>query len=366
MKKTTVFLIIIYLIIFIAAAWWFYGRYFRDLIVPEKNTVTVSFTPNKTIFYTIENNLYLLNADNLNKSLNETGTIRLQSTGQVQTVSLDQTKQFIVYDSITPLNSSEGSAIWKVSLSDNHSEKLFSQQSSGLENYDNFRNPQMSMTGNHMAFIASHDSTDDIFIWNILTNNLMNLTSQSVKSKIVSLTWSSIELKVYYSSYDNANSSINLIDLEKNNQLITTSPGQITRMYALQDRLILTNKDNSSTDNLAYILYSKNNVVSPITDLKTPKTVKKFDVSASGKKVVYQVEDSSLKTNDLYIANIDGSNLLQLTTDGKSKFGVFSPASDKIAYWVENSGIFTMGITKINPQKILNNDKTINNLALWR
>ena len=287
MKKTTILFVILYLVIFVSVSWWAYNKYFRNTSAISGETQTISFNKNKTIFYTIENNLYLLNSDNLNKSTNQIGTLRLQSTGEVQTINFDQKNEFIVYSSINPQNASE---IWKVDLADNHSEKIFAKEIPGFENYTNFRSPKMSNTERFMVFIAklsANSGVDDIFLWDIEQNSIENLTKQTIKSKISAICWSGSEQKIYYAAEDTTGSLVSLMDLKAINQNVFVSPDKITRMEATRDRLILSLQDANLTTNLSYILYAKPQSIIPITDLASPKTLVNFDLSSDFKKIIY-------------------------------------------------------------------------------
>jgi Tol biopolymer transport system component len=79
--------------------------------------------------------------------------------------------------------------------------------------------------------------------------------------------------------------------------------------------------------------------------------------------MVYEVAEGSLK--NIYVAKIDGKNILQLTTDGQSGQPLFSPRSDEIAFLREADGIYLIGINKENVRKITNL-KTEVRLLLWR
>lgn len=363
MKPVTFLLIILYIIIFSVVGVWFYLKYFRPITDSNNQTQVISLNKDKTIYYTVDNNLYQLNADNLNRDSRDVSTFRLQSTGKVQTIKVDQKKEFFVYDCLTPDNTSE---IWQVSFLDNHSEKLFSAITPGFEKYDNFRSPKMSQVGNYMAFIASNQGIDDIFVWDIGQNTTQNLTSKSVKEKITAFDWSQTESKIYFSTLDNDKVSLKSINLKKTSSNLFEGINKITQMEVLKDKIIIMFLDSNETANLGYINLKDLKTITPVTDLKKPSTIISFNLSTSNKQIVYQTQDTLAKTNDLYIMNIDGTNLLQLSTDGKSFSPFFSPDGKKIAFYLKDSGVYTMDTDKNNNTKILNEEGKIDNLILWR
>jgi len=363
MKPVTILLIILYIIIFSVTGVWFYLKYFHPITDSNNQTQVISLNKDKTIFYTVDNNLYQLNADNLNRDSRDVATFRLQSTGQVQTIEVDQKNEFFVYDCLTPDSTSE---IWQVSFKDNHSEKLFSAITPGFEMYNDFRSPKMSKVGNNMTFIASNQGVDDIFVWNIDQNTTENLTSKSVKEKITAFDWSQTESKIYFSTMDNDKVSLKSINLKKASTDLFEGINKIAQMEVLKDKIIVMFLDSNEIANLGYLKLEDPKVMTPFTDLKTPSTIISFDPSSDGKQIVYQTQDSLLKKNDLYIINVDGTNLLQLTTDGKSFSPIFSPDGKKIAFHLKDSGIYTMNTIKDNKEKILNEEGEIDNLILWR
>ena len=363
MKRSTIIFIVLYLVLFSLIGVWLYRKYFPQRSSLDNQAQTINLGENKTILYTINNDLYQLNTDNLNRNSASTGTSHLQSSGQIQTVALDPKNEFFVYDSITADKTSE---IWQVSLKDNHLEKLFTAATPGFEAYKNFRSPKMSKIDRKLAFIASSQGVDDIYVWDIENNTTSNLTLKSIPGKITAFDWAETESKIYFTTQDNNKTSFKLIDLNKKSSNLFEGANQITKMEVLSDRIIVRFLDSDATANLGYLMLDKPEKIVPITDLKAPSTIINFDLSPDSQQIVYQAQNTNLKTNDLYIINVDGTNLLQLSTDGQSQSPIFSPDTKKIAFYVKGSGIYTMNSSKNNKTKILNEEKTINNLILWR
>lgn len=363
MKRTTIIFIILYLLLFSGVGAWFYYKYFPKSTKSATSTPSITLNKDKTILYTVDNNLYQLNADNLNRNSQDIATFRLQSTGQVQTVKVDQQNEFFIYDCLTANGASE---IWQVSFKDNHSEKIFSSLTPGFEAYNNFRSPKMSPVNRQMAFLASSADIDDIFVWDIATNSIQNMTQRSIKAKITTFDWSASEAKIYFTTQENDKTSLLSIDSNKASLNLFTGINKITQMTVLKDKIIVLFLDSNLMANLGYINLLDPQKIIPISDLKTPSTLLNFDIAPNTKQIVYQAQNTLLKTNDLYIVNLDGTNLLQLTTDNKSFFPIFSPDSKKIAFYLKDSGIYTIDTLKSNKTKILNNEGKIDNLVLWR
>lgn len=361
MKPVTIFLIVLYLAIFSVGGYFLYQKYYKNVTDSSKTNDTIKLMPDKTIFYSVNNNLYQLNSDLLNKTAKDIGTYRLQSTGQVQLLDISGSNDYLVYEVLTPEKNSE---IWQVNLKDNSAEKLFSDQTSGLENFNSFRSPHISPDEKYLAFLASNNGLDQIFVYEIESKNLTNLSYDTYQGQISSFDWSIDSSKLYFSAPTDDKSTIKLINLEKASQNLWEGSQIINKLILSKDKLIVLFSENQ-TANLGYINLSNPDQINPITDLKTPKKVVNYQVDRDNQQLVYQIYDTESKTNDIYISKTDGTNILQITTDGKSQFPVFSPDSKKIAFWVENSGIYTIDTSKQNKQKILNSEEKINNILTW-
>ena len=96
----------------------------------------------------------------------------------------------------------------------------------------------------------------------------------------------------------------------------------ISQLSVIKDRIVVLYQ-NLGVTNLGYFNLANLDKINQITDLVNPKTIMRYDIATIGSQIVYQVSDSTNKSNDLYVVNIDGTNLLQLTTDGKSFYPVF-------------------------------------------
>jgi len=362
MKKTTVILIILYFAFFAGAGYFLYHKYYAKLSQPEVSTKFSKKEEQNYIYYASGNNLYQLNPGVLTQSPQEVPTIRLQSTGKVARMEIDRSDRLFFYDTLTPQNDWE---IWQVSLTDNVSSKIFSNQIAGLENFKNFRQPQVSPDNQKLAFLASHDNVDNIFIYQIKEKSLENLSDQVFQGKISSLSWSPDGEKIVLAGNEPSTNSLQSLDLNRKKDKLWEGVGQIQKVIWLPQTIVFSlqeTKDNQLTVNL-YSL--ENQTKKPLTDVAFPKIISDFQVSADKTYLVFEIEDTQTKKTDLYLEKSDGTNILQLTDDGQSLQAVFSPEGNKITYWLKGSGIYLMNINKTSNQKILNDEEGAIKILLW-
>jgi len=361
MKATSIILIILYFVAFILGGYFFYTRYYKKIISPEVSKPVENKT--EYIYYSSDNNLYQLNPGILKQSPKDITNIRLQSTGQVSNMVVAKEEGLFFYDSLTPENTWE---IWKVSLKDNSSEKLFSSQTPGLENFQNFRNPQISKDNQKLAFIATHN-TDNLFYYDLKNTSLINLTGQLFQGNIGSFSWSPDSKKLFFSSSTEDLGAIYQVDTNKKLEKLWEGQGKINKIIAVKDKIIFSQQEKNSDDaniNLN-ILALSDNKKQAITDLSFPKQAANFETTINGDYIVLETKDKSQAKSDLYLLKNDGTNLLQLTDDGLSSQAVFSPDGSKIAFWVQGDGIYIMNINKSQRQKILNNQESIYKILIW-
>lgn len=112
--------------------------------------------------------------------------------------------------------------------------------------------------------------------------------------------------------------------------------------------------------------YDENNNKKAITNISYPQTVSSFQVSADEKFIVFSILNSVSSESNIYICEIDGTNTLQLTNNGISFYPLFSPDSNKIAFYQKGQGIFITNFNKTSFIKILNYQNEINNIIIWR
>lgn len=364
MKYTTVIIIVIYLAAFAVGGYFFYKKYFNQVITPPEKNETVAYAPDKSIYYTSDNSLYQLNSDMNSKTITDASNYRLQETGKVESVLINKSANTLIHSVLTPTNNNE---IWQMNLKDNSAEKLFSPQTPGLEKYTNFRNPRLSEDEKYLAFLADLENLSQIFVWQNDTKTLDNLSHSSFSGTISSLTWDKNKNLVYFvgTTSESKDNALYSLDLSKTLKTLWEGPQTLSSINAMLNKIIFLFKDKD-TINLGYFTVSDFSKIAPVTDLVSPKKVINFNLSQDEKRLTYQVQDTSGKTNDIYTMNTDGTNLLQITTNGKSAFPMMSPDGNNIAFWEQNNGIYTIKIDKKDKNKLLNSTALIDKIILWK
>ncbi len=362
-KIKTFLIIIVYFAIFAIGGYFLYTKYLHKIINPEQTSSNTT-TQKQFIYYAQGNNLYQLNPEIPTQNPNEPNA-RLQSTGKVEEMAIETSDKLLFYNVVTPDAESE---IWQVALSDNTSEKLFHQKTPGLENFKNFRYPRVSPDNLKLAFIATHGNTDNIFVMEIKSRNLTNLMTEDFQGQINSLAFSPDSKNIAFNSNSANTTLLETVNMGKKVQKIWEGDGQIKKIIYLKTKIILILKEGTD-DKPSINLFAMNLLDSQktkLTDLVYPKKVSDFEISPDEQYLVYDTEDAQTQKKDIYLEKTDGTNLLQLTDDGKSTESVFSPESNKISFWIIGSGIYTMTIGKTQEQKILNYDDKIDKILLWR
>lgn len=361
MKPTTTVIIILYLAVFGLIGYFLYQKYYHNTVTPFQNENTITITPDKTIFYTAGKDFYQLNSDLQTRGSKDTSTYKIQSTGEVKAMTIDKDNQYFYYQTITAINTSE---IWQVNLKDYSFEKLFSNQTPGLENFISFRNPKISPDAKNLAFIASHQGSDQIFNFEITSRNLTNLSYESFQGNISDFDWASTGSTIYYTGKQNDKTVLKSLQLDRVSRNIWEGSQKIDKISATKNKLIVFFSD-LQTANIGYLELGNPDKINKITDIVAPNKVTNYNLDLKNEKIAYQVYDSTLNKNDLYLVNIDGTNLLQITEDGKSELPVFSPDGQQIAFWLKDSGIYTINTDKKNGQKVLNDEGKIDNILIW-
>jgi hypothetical protein len=358
----TVLLYIFYVLLFLVVGYFLYVKFFPTLI---SSGDTVQQTgKEKGIYYSINNNLYKLNPDITNNTQIKDQVTQVQSTGLVSNISFSKDNDYFIYDTVTSKNIAE---IWKVYTNDNNSEKLFSALTPGLENFTNFRNPIISPDNTKIGFIATHGVIDDLFIQDLTKKQLTNLTNPVIQESINSWDWSNNSNGIVFSTFVNNAGFIYTIDLDKNLKKIYTDSAKFTKVNYLTDKIVfLSNLTGESPSANIKGLKISDNSVTNLTDVANPKQVNSYNISTNKRSITYDLSDSQTKATDIYIEEVDGTNLLQVTTDNKSSSPIFSADGNKISYVIKDSGIYIMNINKTNITKILNSKEIINNLIIWR
>jgi len=362
MKLKTFLFIVLYVFIFAVIVYFLYIKFYQPFVSKNQGQNIPQGNRQESIYYTSGNNLYQLDPKASTQSINSIPTIRLQSTGVISKLCVDTKRNQFFYEVSTPSKNYE---IWKVNLKDNSSEKIFSSQTPGLENFTNFRDPKLSADNENLGFLASHDQIDDLFSWQIDQNKLTNLTEEKFAGTISDFSWGTDTTKIVLSGLINGKGVIKTLS-EKSISDFLEQDSLINQIEYSKNSLIYsqTPKDAIVT-NIATVSLTNKKVVL-LTDIASPKRVSDFAISPDKQELTFTVNDSSNQQNDIYTLKTDGTDLLQVTTDGKSSEPTFSPQSDKIAYWDKTIGIFIIPINKGNAQKVLNSAGVIDKILAWR
>ena len=340
------------------------GTYFYDAKYSTSNDnlgdiILKNIKASKNLYYQINNSLYGLNLSNQNIAYNQLLSVDVNAIGKINDFSLDSKDKLLFLEIVTSKNDFE---IWKAYINQGALEKSFSTQTSGLENFKNFRKPIVSPDNDQLAFLASHGGGDAIFALNIKNDQLNNIYPSSFDSHITTISWAASNKKILFATFDNKKSSIYEVDLKKTLIKMTDETEPVTKIDFVNDKIIyLTSpkKESGKTANI-YSFNPSNGKKNMITDLSYPKQVVTYDISPNGKYIVYNCLDLSSQKSDLFKVETSGLNLLQLTTDGKSKNVVFSANNSSIHFSTNGEGIFTMNFG-LRKQELIHNSKDIIN-----
>jgi len=308
------------------------------------------------IYYSQDNNLFRANPTLVYEPSAGGRVERFQSTGQVAFLDINKTGQKIAYDAKNPLGFWE---IWQVDTQTGIAEMVATSGRADLEDYVDFRRPKFSPGGTALAFIGAKNGDETLFIKDLANGQIKELLV-TAGIKIADYSWSlQGESLIYCTSAELQNGCWKQILFKGGAKRIIEGDVLEIKADALGKILYLAKKDNFNI----FSYDEKTDETQILTDTVLPRAVTFFQVDPKGKRMVYEVAEGSLK--NIYVAKIDGKNILQLTTDGQSGQPLFSPRSDEIAFLREADGIYLIGINKENVRKITNL-KTEVRLLLWR
>lgn len=364
MNKTIITISILYIILFTVGGYYFYTHYFRDKITFNNNTIDINPDIQPSIYYNNDIDLMQLNPDAFSQNLSEISKTIMENIGVISFIDLDKDKNMLIIEAI---NKDKFSEIWQFMFSDYSAIKLFSNKTPGLENFSNFISPHVSPDDINIVFIAKEVDANFLYIYNISKKTYQNLTPSGLKGQISDVVWSQNGQSVIYSQNIDNKAYMKVVDFNNQTQDIWSQDGEILEVIYPKSKILYlakTLKDGQPyySINMINIDDGKNTTV---TDVSYPKVIDRFNVSNDGLNVSFEVRDTSNNNTDIYLVNSNATNLLQLTTDGKSYGGLFSPSNDKVAYWVKDNGFFTSTLNKLKVDKILNDDKGPNNILIW-
>lgn len=360
MKKTISFLFILYFLILIGAGTIFYFKYIRNFSLIETKPILVeTVNPRSLIYYTQANILYRADPQLQNNplSLEKIETLTLQ--GEIGQLDLNIFKSQIIYDIKNPDGNWE---VWQGDFNNIQKEKIGFKGVAELEDYEDFSNPKYSPDKTKMAILGQKNTADTIFIKDL--SGAWQKVADKIGIKITDYSWSKDSQKLIYCS---SNPPVN--ETKNGCWTINLETKTNTKSFEREVKKISWNK----TDNIFYLsksdpphiytIYPEIQEHAQIDDVSAPKTIANFQIDYQGKKIAYEIIAD--QKSDIYLSNIDGSNRLQLTTDGNTRQPIFSP-DDEIAFLRQKDGIYLVKTDKTNERKLINLEDSIDLLILWR
>jgi len=356
----TILLIFGYLLAFSLAGFLFYDRYLKFKIV---NTEIGSKENSQSkIYYTTGNNLYSLNAEIINQQVKQNQTNLAQSTGKIDQLTINPKTVNLFYDSLNLDNKWE---IWKVNQKDNGSQKVFSSQIAGFENFTSFTNPKISPDGQQVGFIASKKTENYLFITKADdTGNFKNISANITNQAIVDFGWSPKDNKIALITFGDAFSVaiINLDDTTLKN--IYTTKDELAELSWNESSLYFLSKNANNETNLNKIDIPEGSSQAIPTNISGLKSIQKYFFDNLGEHIAYEVKSQDPIGTDVYLSNYAGENLIQLTKTGEAVGAVFSTNEDYLAFF-DKDGIYRLDIKQNKKEKILNLKTPIDKILAW-
>lgn len=358
MKKIAWILFISYVSVFVVLGLVFYWKYLAKFLASgAEGQEIVTKTSLGYIYYGQDNNLYRANPGLVDGIGADERVERFQSTGEVSFVDINKTGQQIAYDAWGSLGFWD---IWQVDSQSSISETVATAGQIDLKDYSDFRRPKFSPEGTQLAFIGGRDGEETIFVKNLANGKISELLV-AAGLKITDYTWTRDGEKIIYCT--DSESLLGCWEQE-------LFKGGAKRIIADETLEISADKTEEiiylakREDNINIFSYeSKTGHTEAITDVISPREVVLFQIDAQGENIVFEVATANLK--NIYLAKINGENLLQLTTDGHSQQPLFSPRCDEIAFLRVNDGIYIIQTDKTKEKKIANLRSFVK-LLLWR
>ncbi|MFA6493332.1 MAG: hypothetical protein WCV58_04295 [Patescibacteria group bacterium] len=356
MKKTTYLLFILYFLVLVTSGVIFYLRCIRGYTITKTPPIQVEIISTRDFIYYVNGNI-LYRVD----PTDPTKTNNFETQGEIGKLDLNKSKAEIAYET---KNSSGDWEIWQGDANNIQKEKLAAKDISTFSDWEDFLNPKYNPDKTKLAILAEGNSSDAIFVKNLDADTWQNITEQT-KVKIADYSWNQDSKNLIYCSSTPPNGTTKNACWTFNFENSSS-----TKTFDIEAKRISWDKtDNpfylskSQTPHI-YTINPESKVSTQVDDVIAPKVITNFQIDYQGKKIVYEVVFS--EKSDIYLSNIDGSNRLQLTTDGTSQQPLFSPLEDKIAFLRQKNGIYTITIDKMSEQKIVNLEDTIDALSLWR
>ncbi len=356
MKEYSWLLLILYFSLFVAFGIIFYFKYLDQFLKSGSKPQPVeTFKSAEYIYYSQANNLFRLPAELQLDPTNPERVERFQSTGVTNFIDLNKTGNLLAYE----VKNSEGlREIWQVDTTTRESVKIAFRGAEGLADFQEFIRPKFSPDGKRLGLIGV-GNVDQILIYDAAQKNFTPVTKKFA-AKFSDFAWEDNN-KIISCTANLVSNACYEIDLSNNTDREILK-ADVSQLAMSNSGLLYLGKDQDSFN--LFLLDLKSLQSSSISNLKTPKKVTLFNLDKSGEKIVYEVTDGNL--SDIYFAEANGSNKIQLTNDGQSTMAVLNPGGDQVAFQKPFDGIYTIKTDKSELQKIINLASEQVNLLLWR
>lgn len=360
MNKLTWVLFVAYFAIFVLIGVVFYWRYLGKFLASGaagESTQIQSSTG--YIYYRQGNNLFRLDPD-LTLGPNTQRVERYQSTGEVFHLNISPNGEKMAYDA----KNSQGSfEIWQVDMATHTAEITANQGQNNLGDFQDFRQPKYSPGGTKLAFIASKNANETIFIKNLADGQLQELLLEA-NLQLSDYTWTKDSQEVIYCTSRTQNSAENGCWRQRlsQGQARKILSGEVSQIETLSPTSVIYLAKNQENTNI-YVASTNGNSQKALTDLVNPNYVAFFQVDPEGNVLTYEVHNGS--ASNIYLSRIDGSNRIQLTENDASLSPVISPDSQAVAFFKLNDGIYIVQADKSMTQKMVNLTE-ITRLLVWR
>lgn len=358
MKKTIYLLFLLYFVILIGAVTLFYLIYIRNFSSIESVPLQIETTsPRALIYYTKAEVLLNVDPQALESSSTLPEIIQRFAAGTIGKLDINKNKSQIAYEAKNALGAWE---IWQDNINDFGKDKIASQDQNELKDYQDFANPKYNNDKTALAFIAQGQASDAIFIFDLEKQTLKKATSLA-DVKIADFSWNRGAQKLIFCTSNLSKNGCFEVGLEtlEEIKLFEAEVKQIS-WNKTDDVFYLSRPDTPHIYGFSY----ETQTTSQIDNVSAPKNIISFQIDPEGKKIVYEI--AAEQKSDIYLSNLDGTNRIQITTDGQAVKAVFSPDSKEIAFLRQKDGIYVIGTDKTRERKIVVLQDTIDSLAGWK
>ena len=360
MKTNITLIFIIYFLFFAGTGFVFYTKYLDNFTSKTEPLALETLNSPSAIYYSKGTTLYLLDPNRQANPLEVNPGEQFSLTGEISQLALSKN----LLAAIEIKNTDGFSEIWQGTTSDPQKEKLASVGSAEFAGFEDFLKPQFSPDNTFLSFLGSGKTADVIFVKNLATNDLVRL-GEDKTAKITDYSWNKDSSKVIFctksllkngcfeESLDSPKSTASFkeevkeISWDKTEEIFYLTQADVPHLF----RLDASGKNPQQLDNLI----SPNKIVS-------------FQIDPAGQKIAYEIiSDTPVAGgSDIYLAQTDGSNRLQISTDGNAQKPLFSPDGTEITFLRQKDGIYFIKTDKTNERKMINLSDTIDHLFLWR